>query len=153
MLKLIVTSAAYRQSARGEPELAERDPHNRFAGAGRAVRLSAEMMRDQALAISGLLSAKMYGPPVQPPQPSFGLAAAFGSSTDWKTSEGEDQHRRAIYTRWRRNSALSLDGAFDAPERNVCAMRAHAHQYTAASAGDAQRSGVCRMRTASGAGA
>jgi hypothetical protein len=69
------------------------------------------------------LSAKMYGPPVQPPQPSFGLAAAFGSSTDWKTSEGEDQHRRAIYTRWRRNLPYPSIVAFDAPERNVCAVR------------------------------
>ncbi len=87
------------------------------------MRLAAELVRDQALAASGLLSAKMYGPPVQPPQPSFGLAAAFGSSTDWKTSEGEDQHRRAIYTRWRRNLPYPSMVAFDAPERNVCAVR------------------------------
>jgi hypothetical protein len=60
---------------------------------------------------------------VQPPQPSLGLAAAFGSTTDWQTSEGEDQHRRAIYTRWRRNLPYPSMVAFDAPDRNVCAMR------------------------------
>jgi Protein of unknown function (DUF1553)/Protein of unknown function (DUF1549)/Planctomycete cytochrome C len=123
MLKLIVTSAAYQQSAAVNAALAERDPHNRLLARGPRVRLSAEMLRDQALAISGLLSTKMYGPPVHPPQPSIGLAAAFGGSTDWKTSEGEDRHRRAIYTRWRRNLPYPSMVAFDAPERNVCAMR------------------------------
>ena len=123
VLKLMVTSAAYRQTGAVSAELAERDPHNRLLARGPRVRLSAEMMRDQALAISGLLSARMFGPPVQPPQPSLGLAAAFGGTTDWKTSEGEDQHRRAIYTRWRRNLPYPSMVAFDAPERNVCAMR------------------------------
>jgi hypothetical protein len=60
---------------------------------------------------------------VQPPQPSFGLSAAFGSSTDWKTSEGPEKHRRALYTRWRRNLPYPSMVAFDAPERNVCALR------------------------------
>src|SRR3974377_752866 len=62
-------------------------------------------------------------PPVQPPQPSFGLAAAFGASTDWKASEGADRHRRAIYTRWRRNLPYPSLVTFDAPERNVCSSR------------------------------
>jgi hypothetical protein len=123
MLKLIVTSAVYQQSAAVNAALADRDPHNRLLARGPRVRLSAEMLRDQALAISGLLSSKMYGPPVHPPQPSLGLAAAFGGSTDWKTSEGEDRHRRAIYTRWRRNLPYPSMVAFDVPERNVCAMR------------------------------
>ena len=65
----------------------------------------------------------MYGPPVQPPQPSLGLAAAFGGTTDWKTSEGDDAHRRAVYTRWRRNLPYPSMVTFDAPERNVCAVR------------------------------
>ena len=123
LLKLLVTSSAYRQSSRVSAELAARDPHNRLLGRGPRARLSAEMVRDQALAISGLLSTKMYGPPVQPPQPEFGLAAAFGSSTDWKPSEGDDRHRRAIYTRWRRNLPYPSLVAFDAPERNVCSLR------------------------------
>ncbi|HVU88818.1 MAG TPA: PSD1 and planctomycete cytochrome C domain-containing protein [Pirellulales bacterium] len=123
MLRLIVTSATYQQSAATSAALVERDPHNRLLARGPRSRLPAEMVRDQALAISGLLSPKMYGPPVQPPQPSVGLSAAFGSSTDWKTSEGEDQHRRAIYTRWRRNLPYPSMVAFDAPERNICAAR------------------------------
>jgi len=123
LLRLMVTSAAYRQSAELSPELAERDPKNRLFARGPHVRLSAEMLRDQALAISGLLSRKMYGPPVQPRQPPLGLAAAFGSSTDWTTSDGEDQHRRAIYTRWRRNLPYPSLVTFDAPDRNVCAVR------------------------------
>jgi hypothetical protein len=123
MLKLIVTSAAYQQSSAVSPDLTERDPHNRWLARGPRVRLSAEVLRDQALAVSGLLSGRMYGPPVHPPQPTFGLAAAFGGSTDWKPSEGEDRHRRALYTRWRRNLPYPSMVAFDAPERNVCSMR------------------------------
>jgi hypothetical protein len=123
LLKLIVTSSTYRQSSQVSPELLARDPYNRLLARGPRVRLTAEMIRDGALAASGLLSSKMYGPPVQPVQPSMGLAAAFGASTDWTTSEGEDRHRRAIYTRWRRNLPYPSLVAFDAPERNVCSMR------------------------------
>jgi hypothetical protein len=123
LLKLIVTSATYRQSAMASPDLVKRDPYNRLLGRGPRQRLSAEMLRDQALAISGLLSTKMYGPPVQPPQPPIGLSAAFGATTDWQASEGEDRHRRAIYTRWRRNLPYPSMVTFDAPERNVCALR------------------------------
>jgi hypothetical protein len=85
--------------------------------------MPAEIIRDQALAVSGLLSSKMFGPPVRPPQPSSGLTAAFGSSLDWKTSEGEDSHRRAIYTEWRRTSPYPSMSTFDAPNREVCALR------------------------------
>jgi hypothetical protein len=85
--------------------------------------MPAEVVRDQALAVSGLLSAKMYGPPVRPPQPSSGLTAAFGSSLDWQTSEGEDKYRRALYTEWRRTSPYPSMSTFDAPNREVCALR------------------------------
>ena len=98
MLKLMVMSATYRQSARVSTERAESDLENRWLARGPRVRLSAESVRDQALFVSGLLSPKMFGPPVRPPQPSFGLSAAFGGSTDWDTSEGDDRYRRAIYT-------------------------------------------------------
>lgn len=87
------------------------------------MRLSAEMVRDQALAVSGLLTNKMYGPPVRPPQPMLGLAAAFGGSTDWKTSEGDDRYRRAIYTTWRRSNPYPSMATFDAPNRDVCTLR------------------------------
>lgn len=123
ILKLIVTSAAYRQSSEGSDDLVAIDPYNRLLARGPRVRLPAETVRDQALAVSGLLSHKMYGPPVHPPQPVNGLAAAFGQSTDWETSRGEDRHRRALYTRWRRNLPYPSMIAFDTPERSVCSMR------------------------------
>lgn len=122
-LKLLVTSAAYRQSSRVIPALLERDPENRWLSRGPRVRLSAEMVRDQALFVSGLLSPKMYGPSVRPAQPSFGLSAAFGSSVDWRTSEGEDRHRRGLYTEWRRTNPYPSLVTFDAPTREVCTVR------------------------------
>jgi hypothetical protein len=123
MLKMMVLSAAYRQNSQVSPELAQRDPLNRLLARGPRVRLSAEAIRDQALFAAGLLSPKMYGPPVQPPRPNFGLSAAFGSSTDWQTSTGEDRYRRALYTRWRRNASYPSQTTFDAPERSVCNIR------------------------------
>jgi hypothetical protein len=81
------------------------------------------MVRDQALAVAGLLSKKMYGPPVKPPQPSLGLSAAFGSSTDWQTSSGEDRYRRAIYTTWRRSNPYPSMATFDSPNREVCTLK------------------------------
>jgi hypothetical protein len=123
ILKLLVSSATYLQSARVSPELAALDPDNRWLSRGPRVRLSSEMVRDQALAVAGLLSRKMYGPPVKPPQPSMGLSAAFGSSTDWQTSMGEDRYRRAIYTTWRRSNPYPSMATFDAPNREVCTLR------------------------------
>ncbi|MBC7816841.1 MAG: PSD1 domain-containing protein [Planctomycetaceae bacterium] len=123
LLRLIVVSTAYRQTSSTSSELAERDPHNRLLARGSRTRLSAEALRDQALEVSGLLSPKMYGPPAHPFQPVNGLAAAFGQSTDWQTSQGEDSHRRAIYTRWRRNLPYPSMIAFDVPERTVCSTR------------------------------
>ena len=123
LLRRLVTSAAYRQSSAVSDELKGRDPDNRLLGRGPRVRLPAETVRDQALFVAGLLSLKMYGPPVHPPQPVNGLAAAFGPSTDWETSRGEDRHRRALYTRWRRNLPYPSMISFDAPERSVCSVR------------------------------
>ena len=122
-LKLLVTSATYRQSSRVTPELKERDPENLLLARGPRFRMMAEVVRDQALAAGGLLSHKMYGPPVRPPRPSLGLSAAFGGSLDWKTSEGEDRYRRALYVEWRRTSPYPSMAAFDAPNREVCALR------------------------------
>jgi hypothetical protein len=122
-LKMLVTSATYRQSSRVTPELAARDPDNRLLARGPRVRLSAEMVRDQALALSGLLSNKMYGPPVKPPQPPIELKAAFGSAVDWQDSAGEDKFRRALYTSWRRSNPYPSMATFDAPNREVCTIR------------------------------
>ncbi len=122
-LKTLVTSAAYRQSSRLTPEMQERDPENLFLERGPRVRLPAEVVRDQALAVSGLLSGKMFGASVRPPQPSSGLSAAFGSSLDWKTSEGEDRYRRGLYIEWRRTRPYPSLATFDAPNREVCMIR------------------------------
>jgi hypothetical protein len=126
MLRLIVTSATYRQSSEvrnAELGMRNEDPMNRLLSRGPRVRLSAEAVRDQALAAGGLLSAKMYGPPVQPPRPNFGLSAAFGGSTDWQPSPGEDKNRRALYTKVRRNAPYPSLTTFDAPERTYCNVR------------------------------
>ena len=123
LLKLLVTSSAYRQNSHVTDEMAARDPDNRLIARGPRVRLSAEMIRDQALAVSGLLSSKMYGQPVRPPQPNLGLKAAFGGGTDWKTSAGEDKFRRGLYTSWRRSSPYPSMATFGAPNREVCTVR------------------------------
>ncbi|HVX10880.1 MAG TPA: DUF1553 domain-containing protein [Pirellulales bacterium] len=122
-VKLLVMSAAYRQSSRVTPELDALDPDNRLLARGPRFRLSAEMVRDQALLVAGLLSTKMYGPPVKPPQPSLGLSAAFGSGIDWQTSAGEDRYRRGLYTTWRRSNPYPSMATFDAPNREVCTVR------------------------------
>src|SRR5690606_3089992 len=121
--RVLVTSATYRQQSGVTPALQEIDPGNRLLARGPRFRISAEMVRDQALAVSGLLSDKMHGPPVRPPQPKLGLSAAFGSATDWKGSEGADRYRRAIYTTWRRSNPYPSMTNFDAPNREVCVVR------------------------------
>jgi hypothetical protein len=123
MIRLMVVSAAYRQSSRVTAELQERDPDNRLLARGPRFRLDAEAVRDQSLAVGGLLSTKMYGPAVRPVQPSFGLNAAFGGGMDWQTSEGEDRFRRAVYTSWRRTNPYPSMSTFDAASREVCALR------------------------------
>jgi hypothetical protein len=123
LLKLLVTSAAYRQSAKVTPQLLEKDPENRLLSRGPRVRLTAEVIRDQALSAAGLLSDKMYGPSVRPARPTLGLSAAFGGSTDWATSPGEDRFRRGLYTEIRRSNPYPSMLTFDAPNREVCTLR------------------------------
>jgi len=81
------------------------------------------MVRDQALASSGLLSRKMFGPSVYPPQPKSGLSAAFSNSTDWEPSKGEDRWRRGLYTFWRRSVPYPSMATFDAPDSFVCTVK------------------------------
>ncbi len=123
LLRLLATSAVYRQSSRVDAALLERDPANRLLARGPRYRLPAESIRDQALAVSGLLSPKMFGPPVRPPQPSVELSAAFGGGIDWETSAGEDRYRRGLYTNWRRSNPYPSMSTFDAPNREVCTVR------------------------------
>ncbi len=123
LVKLLVTSAAYRQSSRVTDDLIALDPQNRLLARGPRFRLSAEMIRDQALSVGGLLAQKMFGPPVRPLQPNQGVNAAFGSAIDWKTSEGDDKFRRGLYTTWRRSNPYPSMMAFDAVNREVCTVR------------------------------
>lgn len=122
LIRLMVTSATYRQSTRLTPEMLERDPNNRLLARGPRTRVPAEVIRDQALWSAGLLSPKMFGPPVRPPRPKLGLSAAFGGATDWEASPGEDKYRRALYTMVRRSAPYPSLNTFDAPDRNVCTV-------------------------------
>lgn len=123
VLRILVTSATYRQSARVTPGLLERDPRNRLYARGPRQRLEAEMIRDQALALGGLLSAKVGGPSVFPPQPDGLWRAAFNDQRTYTTSEGEDRYRRGLYTFWRRTVPYPGLATFDAPSRERCTVR------------------------------
>ena len=122
MHRLIVNSATYRQSSRVTPEAAQRDPYNRLLARGPRARLEAELVRDQALAVSGLLSHKIGGPPVMPSQPA-GIWQVVYSGDAWGTSPGEDRYRRGLYTFWRRTSPYPSMVTFDAPSREYCVVR------------------------------
>ena len=123
LLKTIMLSETYCQSSRVSPESLAKDPVNRLLSRGPRFRLEAEMVRDQALALSGLLSHKMKGPSVYPPQPEGLWQAAFNGERTWPTSTGEDRYRRGLYTFWRRTIPYPSMATFDAPSREVCALR------------------------------
>jgi len=122
-LKLLATSATYRQSSQTTPEKLGKDPRNRLLSRGPRFRLEAEMVRDQALALSGLLSRKMHGPSVYPPQPPGLWQAAFNGERTWATSKGEDRYRRGLYTFWRRTVPYPSMATFDATSRETCTVR------------------------------
>ena len=122
-LKLLVTSAAYRQSSVLRPEVKEKDPLDRLIARYPRRRVEAEIVRDQALSLAGLLSKKMYGPSVFPPQPEGLWQVAFNGERTWTTSTGEDRYRRGIYVFWRRTVPYPSMAAFDAPSREVCTVR------------------------------
>lgn len=122
MHRVIVTSATYRQSSKVSPALVQRDPYNRLVARGPRVRLEAEMVRDQALAVSGVLSRKVGGPSVMPPQPD-GLWMVVYNGDKWETSKGEDKYRRGLYTFWRRSNPHPVMTAFDAPSREFCVLK------------------------------
>ena len=122
LLRELVLSATYRQDSRATPETRQRDPQNRWLSRGPRTRLSAEMVRDQALAVSGLLSEKMYGPPVMPPQPE-GVWRSVYNGQKWTAATGDDRYRRAVYTFWKRTSGYPSMLSFDAPSRDICTAR------------------------------
>jgi len=120
LVRTLVTSATYRQTSRAAPELVERDPFNRLYARQARFRLDAEMVRDGALAISGLLSSRMGGPSVHPYQPRGYWAYLNFPPREWDDSAGEDQYRRGIYTWWQRTFPQPSLVAFDAPSREEC---------------------------------
>jgi len=119
LIKEIVTSKTYRQSSAVSPELFQKDPKNQWYARGPRFRLSAEQIRDQALAASGLLSKKMYGKPVMPVQPE-GIWQTVYNGESWVESEGEDKYRRGVYTFLKRTSPYPSFISFDAGSREVC---------------------------------
>ena len=121
MQKLIVSSAAYRQSSKVTPGLFERDPENRLLARGPRFRLPAEMIRDQALAVSGLLVEKIGGPSVKPYQPA-GLWKELGGG-DYQQDTGEGLYRRSLYTFWKRAVPPPSMINFDAAGREACTVR------------------------------
>src|SRR4029077_4623659 len=121
--KLLVTSATYRQSSHVTPEALAKDPRNRWLSRAPRYRLEAEMVRDQALELAGLLSHKSHGPSVYPPQPPGMWQAAFNGDRTWTTSTGEDRYRRGLYTFWRRTVPYPSMATFDAPSRELCTVR------------------------------
>ena len=123
ILKTMVMSATYRQSAKVQGDLAKSDFRNIRLGRGPRFRLEAEMVRDQALALSGLKSEKMFGPSVYPPQPPNLWQAAFNGQRNWATSSGEDRYRRGFYTFLRRTVPYPSMATFDAPSREICTVR------------------------------
>jgi hypothetical protein len=122
LCKTIVMSSTYRQCSHISSEMLERDPNNELLARGPRFRLDAEVLRDQALSVSGLLSEKMYGPSVMPHQPD-GVWQVVYSGDQWKQSQGEDQHRRGLYTYWRRTAPYPSMMTFDAASREVCTIR------------------------------
>ncbi|MEH6747641.1 MAG: PSD1 and planctomycete cytochrome C domain-containing protein [Maribacter arcticus] len=122
LIKEIVMSGTYRQSSIVTPELYQKDPNNELYARGPRIRLTAEEIRDQALAVSGLLSKKMYGPGVMPPQPD-GVWQSVYSNESWVESKGKDKYRRAIYTYLKRTSPYPSFITFDAGSREVCTIR------------------------------
>ncbi|QDT22364.1 PSD1 and planctomycete cytochrome C domain-containing protein [Gimesia chilikensis] len=120
--RLIVTSATYRQSSKTRPDMQEKDPANRLLSHQANLRLSAELVRDQALAVSGLLTRELGGPCVRPPQPDSVVMEAFGSNT-WDVSTGSDRYRRGLYTLILRTSPYAQSVIFDAPNPSQTCTR------------------------------
>jgi hypothetical protein len=122
ILRTIVTSATYKQSSKVTPDLLRRDPDNRLLARGPRLRLSAESIRDQALAASGLLVEKTGGPSVKPYQPP-GLWQELSGGSGYKADKGDGLYRRSLYTYWKRTVAPPSMITFDSPTRETCVVR------------------------------
>jgi hypothetical protein len=126
MFELMLTSATYRQSAEITEEKLEKDPANRFNSRGPRFRMDAEMVRDSALAESGLLVEKIGGAPVKPYQPDGiweAVAMPESNTKKYQRDKGESLYRRSIYTFWKRAAPPASMDIFNAPSREVCCVR------------------------------
>ena len=123
LMKKIVLSATYRQASAVRPDLASSDPDNLLLARGPSHRLSAEQIRDVALAASGLLDRRIGGPPVSPYQPGDLWREANSMSPAYKQSVGGDLYRRSLYTVWKRTAPMPNMLTFDSPSREVCSAR------------------------------
>ena len=123
LLRSVVTSATYRQSSRLAPELNELDPENLLLARAPRFRLPAQVIRDQALAVSGLLAEKLGGPSVKPYQPPGLWAELTFSKRGYEADQGESLYRRSLYTFWRRTIAPPAMVTFDASTREACVVR------------------------------
>ena len=121
MIRLIVTSATYRQSSRASLELRERDPDNRLLARGARFRMPSWVLRDQALAASGLLVRTIGGPAVKPYQPSGVWEEATFGNVKYEQAKGDALHRRSLYTFWRR--IVGPTNFFDSQSRSVCTVK------------------------------
>jgi len=121
--RLIVTSATYQQSSRVTPELLAKDPQNILLARGPRFRLEAELIRDSALRASNLLSERLGGPSVFPPQPPGVTSEGAYGALNWKASEGPDRYRRGLYTFAKRTAPYAAFTTFDAPSGEACVAR------------------------------
>jgi mono/diheme cytochrome c family protein len=119
----IVMSATYRQASKVTPELLAKDPNNELLARGPRVRLEAEAIRDSVLATSGLLSPKVGGPSVFPPQPASVTAEGAYGALKWEPSPGEDRYRRSLYTFAKRTAPFAMTITFDGPSGEACVAR------------------------------
>jgi hypothetical protein len=125
MQKLIVMSATYRQSSKITPALFEKDPENRLLARGPRFRLSGEIVRDQALALAGLLVPAIGGPSVKPYMPDgvWDDTSKYGDLRGYKADSGDGLYRRSFYTIWKRTAAPPTMLLFDAPTREICTVK------------------------------
>ncbi|MCA9247436.1 MAG: PSD1 domain-containing protein [Planctomycetales bacterium] len=123
LVKQIVMSGTYRQSSKASPEMRARDPYNHLLARQGRWRLDAEMVRDQALQVSGLLVPQIGGPSVKPYQPAGYWSHLKFPNRSWTHDSGESQYRRGLYTWWQRTFLHPSLMAFDAPSREECVAR------------------------------
>jgi hypothetical protein len=128
MHRLIVTSAAYRQSSKARPELNDRDPENRLIARQARLRLPAELIRDEALAVSGLLNPAIGGESIRPPQPAGIAELGYSNSVKWNETKGPGRFRRGLYILFQRTAPYPMLMTFDEPDSNVaCSRRARSN--------------------------